>query len=421
MGMFQDYLRGVAMAKNPQLLKRRLANMDAEEMRNTVGEMFGQAATPEQTAPYQMGADERMEGEEPIQGLMDVTQEAMPGSGLIGSAGSPEEARYLQARKELGMSGQGIGLDQSLEGLNQMQQSVMGNAGKAGRAGSTPTFEMGAPGGMKQRAYFGPNNKIMPVGEPYRPFAPQQASAFQEKVDALGSSDPDKVAVAREALRDPYKKTELGYVDTTGKGRYIDREVAEGVVVKGMAEADTSFYNEYGNATQTLENTAYDLDRTMNDLNRLADMTDYSSTGFAGYLSIIPTTDARSWESMRDTVINNLGLDKMMQLKALSSSGATGFGALSARELAVLTDHLGKLDGLNDPKEIKYHIKAIYKSLNRNKNNIMQAMKRNEKRYKGIDKRYERYLNRNRTKEGVMKSQQGPATQGPKAGWKWDD
>lgn len=129
MGMFQDYLRGAAMAKNPALLKRRLETMDAQEMRDTIGEMYGQAATPEQTAPYQLGPDERMEGEEPIQGLMDITQEAMPGAGLIGGAGSPEEARYLEAQKVLGMSGQGAGLNQQETLLKQMQDSVIANQG----------------------------------------------------------------------------------------------------------------------------------------------------------------------------------------------------------------------------------------------------------------------------------------------------
>lgn len=129
MSFFQDYIEGVAMRRNPALLKRKLGNMDAEALRNTIGEMYGQAATPEQTAPYQMGPDERMEGEEPIQGLMDVTQEAAPGSGLIGGAGSPEEARYLEAQKILGMSGQGAGLTQQGALLKQMQDSVVANQG----------------------------------------------------------------------------------------------------------------------------------------------------------------------------------------------------------------------------------------------------------------------------------------------------
>lgn len=129
MSFFQDYIEGVAMRNNPALLKRKLGNMDAEALRGTIGEMYGQAATPEQTAPYQMGVDERMEGEEPIQGLMDITQQAAPGSGLIGGAGSPEEARYLEAQKILGMSGQGAGLTQQQELLKQLQGSVMGNQG----------------------------------------------------------------------------------------------------------------------------------------------------------------------------------------------------------------------------------------------------------------------------------------------------
>lgn len=141
MGFLTDYMHGVAMRKNPALLKQRLADIEAQNMNSTIGTLYGEAgqdAVPELMEPQTIETEgPMMPGQ--ARSLMDinqVVQEAEPmiaGSGLIGSAGSPEEARYLQAQKELGLSGFGEGIRQQSARLADMQNSVMGNYGASSR------------------------------------------------------------------------------------------------------------------------------------------------------------------------------------------------------------------------------------------------------------------------------------------------
>lgn len=53
-----------------------------------------------------------------------------------------------------------------------------------------------------------------------------------------------------------------------------------------------------------------------------------------------------------DVLKSNLSLEKLMQLKSMSPTGASGFGALTAPELKILTDNVALLD-VELPKEIQ--------------------------------------------------------------------
>lgn len=55
-------------------------------------------------------------------------------------------------------------------------------------------------------------------------------------------------------------------------------------------------------------------------------------------------TPADVLSSAYSTLKSNISLDKMMQLKAASPTGSTGFGALNTAELKILTDQISELD-----------------------------------------------------------------------------
>ena len=129
----EDYQEGRKQARilqnNPALMKQFISQSNAQNMAGPVSAAYGQAAQAEETAPYTQGEEDLFPGERPIEGLMDITQEAQAGTGLIGSAGNPEEQRYLEAHKALGTSGQAGGVAQQAALLEQMQNSVMQNYG----------------------------------------------------------------------------------------------------------------------------------------------------------------------------------------------------------------------------------------------------------------------------------------------------
>jgi len=69
------------------------------------------------------------------------------------------------------------------------------------------------------------------------------------------------------------------------------------------------------------------------------------STGILGKaLENVPQTPAYELSKILDVIKSNVALQQIMQLKAASPTGATGFGALSDRELNVLQSTLGTLD-----------------------------------------------------------------------------
>ena len=72
------------------------------------------------------------------------------------------------------------------------------------------------------------------------------------------------------------------------------------------------------------------------------------STPFA----YIPETDAYNLRKHLDTLKGIIGLQSLIQAKAGSQNGASGFGALSEKELALLQNKLGALDAGMGKKEL---------------------------------------------------------------------
>ena len=71
----------------------------------------------------------------------------------------------------------------------------------------------------------------------------------------------------------------------------------------------------------------------------------FPETGLAGKaLSFIPGFDAYNLERDLASLKGIIGLQSLMQAKAGSANGASGFGALSEKELALLQNKLGALD-----------------------------------------------------------------------------
>lgn len=72
---------------------------------------------------------------------------------------------------------------------------------------------------------------------------------------------------------------------------------------------------------------------------------DNSLLGVRGFLERrIPGTPAAVFDGQLDTIRGNTAIAKLLEMKSHSSTGASGFGALTAPELALLTSALGSLD-----------------------------------------------------------------------------
>ena len=75
------------------------------------------------------------------------------------------------------------------------------------------------------------------------------------------------------------------------------------------------------------------------------------TTGTMGALGeAVPfiNTDAKNRGALIETLKSKMALNKLMEMKAASSTGATGFGAMNQSELNLLLDHIAKLDQSTD-------------------------------------------------------------------------
>lgn len=102
---------------------------------------------------------------------------------------------------------------------------------------------------------------------------------------------------------------------------------------------------------------------TLGKLDQAARETNSMSAGWGGAtIGKLPASSHRTLAADLDTIKSNLAMEEMKKLKALSSTGATGFGQLSEKELAVITDSVSKLDASLDPAVLKRNIQEVKNS-----------------------------------------------------------
>lgn len=117
------------------------------------------------------------------------------------------------------------------------------------------------------------------------------------------------------------------------------------------------------------------IEDTKGLLQNLAGETGMMTTGFASLANVIPHLPPKDWLEMKDIITSRLAVDKMGELKALSSTGSTGFGALSTKELEVLQKQLGSLEQAQSPDAIKRQIVQITRLLGKSADKFKKRRK----------------------------------------------
>jgi hypothetical protein len=100
-----------------------------------------------------------------------------------------------------------------------------------------------------------------------------------------------------------------------------------------------------------------------------------NAVGVGGLLDLIPETDAKTVRAQLDTLGSNIALDKLTELKSLSPTGASGFGALSEGELHVIQNFIAKLDNKLPPEELAKGLVEVKVILDKAKNAAVQSWK----------------------------------------------
>lgn len=123
--------------------------------------------------------------------------------------------------------------------------------------------------------------------------------------------------------------------------------------------------SSFNKVMDTSRSVADSISETKNMLNDLAARTGVETTGFASLANQIPHLGPKGWLEAKDVIVSRLAVDKMAELKALSPTGSTGFGALSQKELETLQKQLGSLEQSQSPRDIQKNITQILRLLSK--------------------------------------------------------
>ncbi len=181
--------------------------------------------------------------------------------------------------------------------------------------------------------------------------------------------------------RQSYVKTGTEYTDVYGNKPDIPINIAQAKFEEERGKADFEFLDNYGINVDKGESALEAMDFLSSGLDKLVESATGWSTGWGAFMKDVPTTDANAWNTMKTTVLSGLGIGKMEELKALSSSGSTGFGALNEKELELLTSYKGKLEQTNDPKVIKKIINDMKKLVSSARRRTVRSLTNAEKRF----------------------------------------
>ena len=315
-------------------MERMFSRQDAQRAGELASNIFGRMGTskdvhrPDPSSPF---------------GLMNVETEETPATGLF-ERGISEQDKYTRASRQLVESGSPVLQKQGLSMMSGMQGNLMSGAGY-----DPKTFAYGAGDGKMQRGFL-QEGEVQPIGQPYDP-------------------------------RSPFLDVGTRFVDPNDPSRDVQKELAQAEYEKKKGVAQQAFYEDYIGETATIEGSVYENNETKRLLNEMSGLVKHDTAGFGSWLRTTPLTDATYVSELKSTIQSRLALAKMMSLKSASSTGSTGFGALSEKELKLLTDFQGSLALAQDPKDIKRVLMKIYNHLEHQNSMYDRKLQSNKAKY----------------------------------------
>jgi len=113
------------------------------------------------------------------------------------------------------------------------------------------------------------------------------------------------------------------------------------------------------------------IDRQIGFIDESKKLTNEYFSFFYPLAKYVPTFDARKQKAMVESLQSNLAMDKLMELKRNSTTGASGLGALNQAELIMLQDALGKLDPAVGDEAFKRQLDLVKKHYTRFRQTLM--------------------------------------------------
>lgn len=142
-----------------------------------------------------------------------------------------------------------------------------------------------------------------------------------------------------------------------------------GVVQENIPTAESAEISKqkYAKTVQSL----HDIDRQIGFIDESKDLTDEYTAFLYPLAKYVPTSDSRQQKAMVESLQSNLAMNKLMELKRNSTTGASGLGALNQAELIMLQDSLGKLDPAAGDGAFKRQLDLVKKHYTRFRQTLM--------------------------------------------------
>lgn len=198
--------------------------------------------------------------------------------------------------------------------------------------------------------------------------------------------DPEQQQQARDAWRSQtYLNQGTQFAPTTGQGPavpiYNQQAASEKAQGAGYGKAQSDYVTGYGAMRDVEDDFISNLRETKALISEAGNNAGITNTGWMSYLDQIPATDARTMTNLVETIQSRVAMDQMMNLKAASPTGSTGFGALSQKELSVLQDYLGKIDTKAKPAVVKRQMRRVFTMMDNMEKRYDKKRERNDKKY----------------------------------------
>lgn len=203
---------------------------------------------------------------------------------------------------------------------------------------------------------------------------------------------PENRLERQQVMRDAWRDRDLvdvgtGYADVYSGKEVISKNLLQAGVTKARIPIVTASVTDFRGDVNNAELSLRGQTKQLENIRFLYENVE-GNTGWWSALQILPDGTQRTWSQVRDTVISNIGLEKLMELKAGSKQGATGLGALNEKELEMLQKHKGSLDAAQSPEELKRVLKSMADDIANFQRDTMRELESARNMYKSNGLKY---------------------------------
>lgn len=177
--------------------------------------------------------------------------------------------------------------------------------------------------------------------------------------EEAGEGKPSQEAVLERARKEQLVDTGAGFQSARRRDFYIRKETELAAFRKELGDTRSDMYFSFNDTLNSVDVIMSHMLNKRGDVQQLHGMTRDNTTGWYAMGQMMPGTEQLKWNKLKGTVIANIGIDKLLEMKENSPSGASGMGALSDTEMAILVTIAGNLDQTNDPVEIKKNLRRL--------------------------------------------------------------